>query len=688
MACCYSRGSRSLRAVMALLFLLAGIFAARVAAQTNSTWTGGTGNWSNAGDWTAGVPNGNFNALISNGGPVSTVNLDINASIANLGLDTGNTLNILSGNTLTFQSASGSLISGGGTINLFSGGGITVGAGNSLSFPFETEATGYTLNMNGGFINGAMGGTESITIPTLTGHGTISNLQVTSFNSVIASGGTLTINPNSGGFTAGNFLQVATGSTLNITGGPFNNYNPTTGIFTLSSDGGPTVLLQGTLQFDNANILQLGSGTHVELDGPGARIVNQLGQNGLANLNNLQAGAQLTLADGAALSLNGGLGVDAHNSLIIESGSTLSMAGSLSVSADTMGVQVNHGTLNVGGNVSSFTSDTGAIMLVTNKGVLNVGGSYTNSGTSEFAASLTGSSGSSINIAGDLNSIGFSASVPLTTNVLTGASALNVGGNLNSSGNSLVSLSGGSTLNVGKDLNLTFGAAAGTTSLAPSLTISGNSTATVGGSLNSLGTITVDNTSTLTTRGGFNQTAGSTLMNGVLNAGGTGVNVQGGTFSGIGTVNGNVLMAGTMMPGIPTGTMTINGNYTQTSTGTLAEQVGWINGMNASLLAVKGTANLGGTLALSLLSGFTPTVGETFTLMTFLSDTGMFSSVILPNLGNGEQLDLVFQPTDILVEVEPASVATPEPGSPVLLLVGLLAALAVFGRRTVRALYA
>ena len=682
MGCGYVRGSRSLRAAMAFLFLLAAIFAVPAGAQTNSTWTGGTGNWSNAPDWTAGVPNGNFNALISNGGPLSTVNLDINATVANLGLDTGNTLNILSGNTLTFQSASGSLISGGGTIHLFSGGGITVGAGNSVSPP-PSAISFYTLNMNGGLLNGATGGTESITVPTLTGNGTVSNLQVFAY-SLTASGGTLTINPNSGGFTALNLLQVDPGSTLNITGGPFTNFNPTTGVLSAGSE----ILVQGTLQFDNANVLEFGAGTHLELDGAGARVVNQFGQNGLSNLNNLFTGASLTLADGAALALSGNLTATNFNSVLVNSGSTLSMAGNLELSTVIRGMQVDNGTVNVGGNVTSISGDAGSNITLTNGGALNVHGNYANTGLS-FPVLLSGSSGSVINIGGDLSNTGGSAApVPYATTMLSGDSALNVGGNLNSSANSLVSVSGRSTLNVGKNLNLTFGTEIGTTSLSPSLSISGGSVLTVGGSLNSVASITVDNTSVLNTRGGFNQTAGSTLMNGVLNAGCAGVNVQGGTFSGIGVVNGNVLMAGTLMPGNPTGTLTINGNYTQTSTGTLAEQVGWINGMNANLLAVKGTANLSGTLAVSLLSGFQPTVGETFTLMTFLSDTGMFSSVILPNLGNGEQLDLLYQPTDILVEVEPATVATPEPGSAALLLVGLLAALAAFGRRTVRALHA
>jgi len=69
------------------LAVLCGVLAVGSSAQTNSTWTDATGNWSNAANWSNVVPNGNFNALISNGNPgVATVNLDINATIANLEL--------------------------------------------------------------------------------------------------------------------------------------------------------------------------------------------------------------------------------------------------------------------------------------------------------------------------------------------------------------------------------------------------------------------------------------------------------------------------------------------------------------------------------------------------------------------------------------------------------------------------
>ncbi len=655
--------------------MLGGILAVGAVAQSNSTWTGTAGNWSSAADWNNGVPNGNFNALITNGNPMAaTVNLDINATVANLELDSQNTLNILAGKTLTFQASGGSTVAGGGTINLVSGGSIVVGSGNTLT-------AGSTINMSGAnsLITGATGA-ETFT-GLVTGSGTISNLQVLSGN-VIASGGTLTIKPNSQGFEVGNFLVVTKGSTLNIAGGPFLNFDPATG--TLSNVGsgdspGNGIYLQGTLKFDNANVLRLDSGQSLTLDGLEARIVNQNSQSALANLNSLGLIGHLTLLNGASLSTSTNLDAVAHNSIIVMSGSKLSIGGNLGLSTDggpLVGVLIDDSQMTVAGDLNSNGGDTASTILVTNHGALKVQGSYSGFGA-VFASSLAITGGSLANFGGDLNNEGGS---PLSTPIVTaaGASALNVAGNLNNKGNAMVAISGTSTLNVGKDLNLVLESSPDSTTTVPSLALTGGSSAIIGGSVNNAGTIEIDKTSAMTVKSGFSQSGGSTLVDGVLNSK-MGADIQGGTLTGTGILNGNLKMAGTMMPGDPTGTFTLNGNYTQTSGGTLAEQVGWLSGSNATLFKVNGNATLAGTLALSLLSGYNPTVGDSFILMTFLSDTGIFGTITGTDLGNGMFLDVIYDPHDVRVEVDP--VGTSEPSSSILLLVGCLAVLAVARQR-------
>jgi hypothetical protein len=661
------------------LAVLCGVLAAGSSAQTNSTWTDATGNWSNGANWNNGVPNGNFNALISNGSPgVATVNLDINATIANLELDTQNTLNIQAGKTLTFQSGSGSTATGGGTINVASGGTILVAGGGSL-------ATSTNVNMLGAnsLITGATG-SETLGLGTVTGIGTISNAHM-DISFLTVTGGTMTITPNSKGVFLDEFLSVKAGSTLNITGGPFNNYDSATG--TLSGVGSGNnfcsgcdttrgITLQGTLKFDNANIQQITDFQTITLDGPGAQILDQNNHNGLANLNSLGDGGNLNLTNGASLSLSGDLDAPAFSSIAIVKGSTLSIAGSFSGSI-LSGV-IDNSVVNVGKDLSSNSTDTGSSILVKNGGKLTVLGAYTQTTNNVEGTSLTVSQGSTMSVGGDFSSQAFTLPGAVT---IQGKSTLNVRGSLTATGGAVTTISDSSALNIGKDLTQTVVQGCADCPITPVLNLTTGSSAIVGGSVNNAGTIGIDGTSSLTAKGGFNQSGGGTLVNGVLNVTGTGANFQGGTLSGTGTLNGNLTMAGMMMPGNPTGTFTLNGNYTQTSAGTLAEQVGWLNGSNANLFKVSGTASLAGTLALSLLSGYNPMVGDSFILMTFLSDTGTFSNVTGTNLGDNLVLDVIYDAHDVRVEVESASVATPEPSSNLLLLAGLLAVLALARKR-------
>jgi hypothetical protein len=616
------------------------------------------------------VPNGNFNALISNGNPgVATVNLDINATIANLELDTQNTLNIQAGKTLTFQSSSASTAGGGGTINVASGGTILVAGGGSLSTFSDPSAS--IINMLGAnsLITGATG-SETLGLGTVTGIGTISNANM-DFSRLTVSGGTMTITPNSSGVFLDNFLAVSAGSTLNITGGPFNNFDPKTG--TLGGVAGclcdPTTgfHLQGTLKFDGANVLALSFGLPLTLDGPNAKIVDQNNNNALANLSSLGFTGKLQLQNGASLSTNVGLSANDFNDLEVRSGSTLNIGGALEFSESTLTVDAS--TMKVSGDFELFAGDGPGDLTVSNGAKLTVLGAYTQVAGVE-GSTLIISHGSTMNVNRDFsNQTGQNNPGDVTVD---GNSALNVGGNFTATGTTITTISGSSTLNIGKDLTQTLVQGCDICPFTPVLNVTTGSSAIVGGSVNNAGTINIDGTSSLTAKGGFNQSGGSTLVNGVLNVTGTGANFQGGALSGTGALNGNLTMAGMMMPGNPTGTFTLNGNYTQTSAGTLAEQVGWPNGSNANLFKVSGTANLAGTLALSLLSGYNPMVGDSFILMTFLSDTGTFSNVTGTNLGNNLVLDVIYDAHYVRVEVESASAATPEPASNMLLLAGLL----------------
>jgi hypothetical protein len=145
-----------------------------------------------------------------------------------------------------------------------------------------------------------------------------------------------------------------------------------------------------------------------------------------------------------------------------------------------------------------------------------------------------------------------------------------------------------------------------------------------GGTVNLNGTLEVDNGST-----------GGPIK--PMTGGYVGASLQGGTLCGTGTIQGSLLaQGGTLAPGA--GTLTITGNYTQQSGGTLLIQLVGTGAGQSSTLAVGGTATLGGTLDVELGPGFTPAVGEVFAFLTASSVAGNFGAFTGLDLGNGLQL--------------------------------------------------
>jgi hypothetical protein len=93
------------------------------------------------------------------------------------------------------------------------------------------------------------------------------------------------------------------------------------------------------------------------------------------------------------------------------------------------------------------------------------------------------------------------------------------------------------------------------------------------------------------------------------------VTVQvGAMLKGAGNVIGNVTNFGTLSPGNSPGTLTISGNYTQTSSGVYNVQID--SASSYSRLNVTGHASLDGTLQLTLASGYRPKTGTRFQILT------------------------------------------------------------------------
>ncbi len=131
---------------------------------------------------------------------------------------------------------------------------------------------------------------------------------------------------------------------------------------------------------------------------------------------------------------------------------------------------------------------------------------------------------------------------------------------------------------------------------------------------------------------GVEQFAGNAAIDGTLNAGLYAL--LGGGLTGNGTINTDVLfnIGGFVSPGDlgSIGTLTVNGNYVQTSGAGLVADIFKRNGrtVESDLLAVNGLAVLDGTLVLVNQRG-TPRFGSTFTVLTADEVDGAFADTLL-----------------------------------------------------------
>lgn len=141
--------------------------------------------------------------------------------------------------------------------------------------------------------------------------------------------------------------------------------------------------------------------------------------------------------------------------------------------------------------------------------------------------------------------------------------------------------------------------------------------------------------------GTLNIAGGTTtlLAGSIINAAAVNV-LAGGMLSGAGTLTGALTNNGTVAVGGAgaTGRLTVQGNYTQGSSGGLDIELRESD--NFDQLAVTGTASLNGRLGIRAINGFVPSIGSTFDIVTAQAagSSGSFSSIDAP-----QQSTAVFQ---------------------------------------------
>ena len=172
-------------------------------------------------------------------------------------------------------------------------------------------------------------------------------------------------------------------------------------------------------------------------------------------------------------------------------------------------------------------------------------------------------------------------------------------------------------------------------------------------------------TGTLTLTGVNTYSGLTTINNGTLVVNGSIASTEtvvnpGGVLAGTGSIAGNVVNSGIVSPGNPTGTLTISGNFTQNSNGTLRIAVGGTAPGQLSVLAISGHATLGGTLQIVPTNGFQLAVGNKLTFLTASGGVnGSFSTIQNPfSTNTAIQAQFVVLPNAVEIEGTQGSFVT------------------------------
>jgi hypothetical protein len=389
-------------------------------------------------------------------------------------------------------------------------------------------------------------------------------------------------------------------------------------------------------------------------------------------------GGTLLAANGSLLTIN----ATAIN------GGTISTTGTGGVQA-TNGAALSGITVSTGSNlqITSYASEPSGATIVgslVNQGTITIGetGNALNAASLSLQASggattVTLSGGGTINLVNAGSALGANVTLNNVNNTIegqgsVGATSLINGGTISATGGTLGF--GGSLTNNGL-LNIASGA---TFHLEGTLTNLANNTLT-GGTYDVSGTLSFQS---LTATFDIHTNAANLVINGPsatiqyfsytyddyvnaltnlsLNAEGASLTFINHNFS----TSGNFTNDGTLI--VDPSTFTVNGAFTQGSTGTLGVAID--SQSNYDQFLISGAASLAGTLDLTFEPGFAPYAGESFEILQYASETGHFSTIDVTGLGPGYGVSLEYGSSGLSIMIEATSV--PEPSSLVLAVLG------------------
>ncbi|MBX5453289.1 MAG: Hint domain-containing protein [Acidobacteriia bacterium] len=472
-----------------------------MSATVKDYWLAGSGSWSTAANWSAGVPGAN-QAAVFPGSATLTVGFSITDSIALL-LDSGDPALTLALSAGTLALADGGAFSGtisqtGGTLAL-NGGLLEVAGPYTASGGALQIASGATYDLladvplTGGFINnaGVLEKTGSTGISTLSG--------------TLKDTGTITVAEGTLDFTSGTATlsgPLEGGGEFEITGGTVTlAAGATLGVGTLAAFGSGTDLVL-TSSFSDSGAFELGQFATLSL---GGKTFTALGPVVLAGT--VLPYGTLDLAGNAEI-----IGATVNPGVVLQDAGTVTQPGSLTLgnsSGGTTRLNINSGavyTLEGSAVINGYSSAS-----VLNAGTLAVAGgeasapaigaAFSNSGTISVAAGTLDLGGPTITLGG----------------VVTGAGTLVLGGNTINLAAGLTAAVGGLVLNginstATLSENLPYSGAfvlgAGVPLYGEGHTLTLSGSATLAGKFVGSGTLAVSGAAEI---GGFTLAAGATL---------------------------------------------------------------------------------------------------------------------------------------------------------------------------------
>jgi hypothetical protein len=626
------------------------------------------------------------NSTLSNSATVNVADMLTtlsNSALTNTGTTTLGGGLALTNSTLT---SSNSLTLSGGAVSLT---GSSLTAAGTFSLSGAVTLANSTLSGNGGALGASSIAMQGSTLanlalaqaPAFTGANTLNNVALTVANLDLSGGQTLRL---INGSAIVNNIALNNGAALVIQGAPtiaatnitFGSNGSASNLYlnaptqAAALDIASGVLLSGRIGSIGAKFDSNGDAYARTLTNEGTILSSVAGNTTTIAAGSFTNNGSVQAANGANLILGDGTTNAASGNVSLTGGGALTLTGTVtnagSITLDDV-LSLNNATFTNNGNALSVPTLTVANSTLRN-GALTATNTPTFTGSNALdgvtltAPKLDLTSGGTLSL---LNGpIVNAAEIDLNTGTilrLASAPTLNVTNMVFGSGGGSLALEsnvaytiGGSTTLTGDIVNL--GGPAQTAGTGSSLTNQGaitlntaNTTTLGSAAFSNVGTVDIGGMSTLSANTDYDQTAGTTIIDGALQLNGHNLNLNGGTLNGTGTITGSVVNAANVSPGHSSGVLNITGSYTQTAAGTLAMAVNGYNaGIDYSQLKVSGAASLAGTLNVSFAAGFHPYAGDSFDLMTYGSETGAFGSLT----GNtGFVYALTYNANDLLLTV-------------------------------------